>query len=72
VKEETWYNLTDINDDPIDCRILIKEPPCSNCIHWKPHKCYTQQYGKLELVGIRCCTKGIMKNDFTCFVERRG
>jgi len=64
-----WLNFENLEME-INTSILIKEPPCSTCKNWKPHK-EIQQFvdGSVKVVGISCCTSSSMYKDFSCYNE---
>lgn len=45
-------------------RLYITNPPCSDCVYWKPH---VKIDYKGDYDGIRCCTRGEMFHDFSCY-----
>jgi len=64
---KNWIDIESLCVE-VDTSILIKEPPCSNCLNWKPHK-DIQQFadGSIVVCGITCCTASSMYKDFSCY-----
>ena len=51
----------------------IVEPPCKNCIHWRPQRVYEAQItpGRGQYFeGVRLCHAPAMESDFSCFRPR--
>lgn len=44
----------------------IKEPPCKDCKHFRPHRRF-KTYGEPD--GVRICQAEHMKNDFKCYED---
>ena len=45
----------------------IKEPPCTQCKHWKPIRNYFE-WGAFK--GLTLCHSENMEHDFSCFRDR--
>jgi hypothetical protein len=43
----------------------IEEPPCKNCLFWKPHVNFNNGFFE----GVKCCVAENMYDDFSCYKE---
>jgi hypothetical protein len=56
-----------------DCEVLeIPEPPCKNCIYWKPQREYRESIGGQIFDGVRLCHAKGQQSDFSCFKNKVG
>ena len=48
-------------------RLDIPEPPCKECIFWKPHRQYITTTKGAIFDGVQCCVSDEQFHDFSCY-----
>jgi hypothetical protein len=69
VKDEKykWEPWEGYGKDNKNMRADIVEPPCKNCLKWKPQDIFNE-YG--NYYGTVCCIAENMEHDFSCFKSK--
>lgn len=68
-----WQPWRDYETPPnvVKVEILdIPEPPCKNCVHWRPQRLYLDTDKGVIFDGVKLCHSPDMVSDFSCYIPR--